>query len=72
MELVLVLAEPGPPNNGSYEYGEQTTPEELMDAVYKKVYECFASGHDPVHKNVRKILDMCFLGLSLHEQLRYV
>ena len=65
--LVLVVAEPGDPHVGESHPGE---PEAALASVYDYAYRCYASGKDLYHRNVRRILDLCFPGLSFDEQMR--
>ena len=62
VELVLVYAEPGNPHDGEVHTG--------IESTVSYTYECFKSGTDLFHRNVRILLDMCFPGLSFDDQLR--
>lgn len=62
VELVLVFAEPGDPHDGEMHEGQQT--------AYSYATTCFASGKDQFHRNVRKILNLCWPHLSFEQQMR--
>jgi len=64
IELVLVYAEPGDPHAGE-------THEGLLSA-YDYSTQSFILGTDLFHRNVRSILDSCWPGIPLTEQLRRV
>jgi hypothetical protein len=64
VELVLVFAEPGNPHNGEKHSG--------LQSAYDYVMSVFAEGKDLFHRNVRKILDSCWPGMSFQEQMRKV
>ncbi len=63
IELVLVVAEPGTP------FGEPRTG---LQSAYDHAMDCFRTQRSPFHRNVRKILDMCWPGASLDDQWRKV
>ncbi|MGE3780782.1 MAG: hypothetical protein AB7F89_26575, partial [Pirellulaceae bacterium] len=63
VRLVLVFAEPGDPRQGEVHSDIDTATEFALSS--------FESGVSPFHQNVRRILDLCFPGLSFREQMRY-
>lgn len=62
VELVLLVAEPGDPR-----YGEA---HESIGTAYDYAMSSFRTGRDPFHKNVRKILELCWTDLSFEDQMR--
>lgn len=62
VELVLVFAEPGDPQEGECHTG--------LESAYRYTTLCFATGKDLFHRNVRKILAMCWPTLSVEQQMR--
>ena len=64
VELVLVFAEPGDPHEGEHHVGIET--------AYRYATFGFSTGKDLFHRNVRKILSMCWPTLSFEEQMRKV
>jgi hypothetical protein len=64
VELVLVLAEPGDPHPQERHEGLQTP--------YSYAAVCLATGKDLFHRNVRKILGMCWPDLAFEQQMRKV
>ena len=64
VELVLVFAEPGNPHIGERHCG-------LLSAYYYAML-VLATGKDQFHRNVRKILDSSWPGMSFQEQMRKV
>jgi hypothetical protein len=68
VKLVLVTAEPGDPYPGQH-YEDSGTAEERLDGVCRQTWEYFAHGRDLFHRNLRKILDLCWPGLSFREQM---
>ena len=68
VRLVLVVAEPGDPHVGESHPAE--TPTGVVDSTSSYAYRCFRDGKDQFHRNVRRILDMCFPGMSFDEQMR--
>lgn len=71
VELVLVCAEPGDPQDDESHAPDGSAFEHLRSA-YVYAYDCFKNGKDLFHKNIRRILDSCFPGLSFDYQLRRV
>jgi len=68
VELVLIVAEPGDPHES--ESHVANSPEEFLAAVCRYAYDCFESGTDQYHRNIRYILDRCWPGLTFAEQMR--
>lgn len=62
VELVLVFAEPGDPLPGESHTG--------IESAMEFSLACLRTGATPFHKNTRRILNLCFPGQSLDEQLR--
>jgi hypothetical protein len=62
--LVLVFAEPGDPHEGERHSG--------YESALEHTYRCMRDGQDQFHRNVRRILDMCFEGLPFDRQLEKV
>lgn len=63
VQLVLVVAEPGPPATDEEHSG-------LLQSAYDYAVESFRAAKGVFHQNVRSILDLCWPGLSFDEQLR--
>lgn len=61
VELVLVFAEPGDPQAGEKHSG--------LQSAYDYAMLTFDAGLDQFHRNVRKILDMCWPGMPFQEQM---
>jgi uracil-DNA glycosylase len=67
VQLVLVVAEPGDPQPVErYAAG----PEACLDAAYGYAYEALRTGLDVFHRNLRRVLDLCWPATSFEEQLR--
>lgn len=64
IELVLVFAEPGDPHEGERHTG--------LESTYAYATFGFGTGKDLFHRNVRKILNLCWPALSFEEQMRRV
>jgi len=64
VRLLLVCAEPGNPHE--LENHSRITP---LDSVTEYAFYCFRDGKDLFHRNVRKILDMCFPGRPFETQM---
>jgi len=62
VELILVFAEPGDPHIGEHHDG--------LESAYESATVAFANGRDLFHRNVRKILEMCWPALSFEQQMR--
>lgn len=68
IELVLLIAEPGDPY--SSERHEGSNPIEFIDDVCSYAFAQYERGTDLIHRNMRGILDRCWPGQTLREQLR--
>src|SRR6266851_6777743 len=68
VRLVLVVAEPGDPHPGETHFANATVGGRL-DSAYAYAYECFKSGKDLFHRNVRQILDLCWPDLHFDAQM---
>ena len=62
VELVLVFAEPGDPQPGESHTG--------LESAYEYATLGFGNGKDLFHRNVLRILGMCWPELSFEQQLR--
>ena len=62
VELILLVAEPGDPRYGEAHEGLRTAYDYAMNSL--------RTSRDPFHKNVRKILDLCWPGLCFEDQMR--
>ncbi|MFJ4192797.1 hypothetical protein [Pseudomonas sp. NPDC089534] len=62
VQLVLVFAEPGNPN--------ETEKHQSIDTALEYTYQCMAHGTDLFHRNVRHILNLCFPNDSFDRQLQ--
>jgi len=71
VEVVFIVAEPGDPHP-SEAYEAEASPFEKLSRVYQYVYQCFETGHDQFHRNVRDILRLCWPHLAFHEHMRRV
>lgn len=69
IQLVLLVAEPGNPQ-WDEQYPEDLPPVETLAACCRFVYSQFEDRRDLFHRNIRYILDLCWPGLSLRDQLR--
>jgi len=70
VELVLVLAEPGePPEEGATPMPEGE-PGAIIDQNATRVGCSFRDGKSVFHRNVRYLLDQCWLELTFEEQMR--
>lgn len=67
VRLVLVVAEPGDPHEGESHPAE---PAAALESTFQYSYRCLQTGKDLYHRNIRRILDMCFPGMSFDEQMR--
>jgi len=65
--LVLVMAEPGDPHPEEVHAEE---PDAALQSTYDYSCQCYQKGRDLFHRNVRKILDLCFPGMSFDDQMR--
>lgn len=64
VELVLVFAEPGDPQEGESHTG--------FESAYEYAAFSFETGKDQFHRNVRYILDSCWPGISFEQQMHKV
>ncbi|MFH1811881.1 MAG: hypothetical protein ABIJ09_24295 [Pseudomonadota bacterium] len=71
VKLVLVVAEPGNPYPGD-SHDTSGGPTAMVERMSRIVLELYQRGHDLYHRNMSFILDGCFPGESLVEQLRKV
>ena len=71
VRLVMVLAEPGAPHDEET-YDPSQEREGLLAAFCTHSFACFRDGHDLFHRNQREVIDHCFPGMSLEEQLKCV
>jgi hypothetical protein len=71
VEVVFIVAEPGDPHS-SEAYEADASPYEKLSCVFQYVYQCFETGHDQFHRNVRDILGSCWPNLVFHDQMRRV
>jgi hypothetical protein len=69
VRLVLVCAEPGDPHNGENHEADGTA-DGRLDSACRAAWNCFASGKDLFHRNIRHILSLCWPGLDVIEQMR--
>jgi hypothetical protein len=74
IRLILVTAEPGDPADGEKYHG---SPDEMLHASMSMLIKCLREDNlrrngkaARFHKNLRKILDLCWPGDSLEDQLR--
>ena len=67
IELVLVVAEPGEPVEG-----RDSISGDPMDLVYYDAMHSFRTGRDLFHRNVRKILELCWPGMPFDLVMRKV
>lgn len=66
VELILVTAEPGDPIAGErYLAGDLAAPMQWSE-------QSLRHPPTPFHQNIRRILNLCFPGLSLDQQMRHV
>ena len=64
------LAEPGDPHP-TESHAQNSTPEDLFAATSQYSYQCFETGKDQFHRNVRSILNLCWPHLTFKEQMRH-
>jgi hypothetical protein len=65
------VAEPGDPHP-SEAYAADASPLEKLARVFQYVYQCFETGHDQFHRNVRALLGLCWPHLAFPDQMRCV
>ena len=68
VELVLLIAEPGNPYATERHAGSK--PIEFIESVCAYAFEQYDRRTDLIHRNLRGILDRCWPGQTLREQLR--
>ena len=76
VEVVMVLAEPGPPkdtkpNSEKYEHSDDD-PKATLERVVKFVYGCYDEAIGPPHNHVRWFLECRYGRMPFDEQLRRV
>ena len=67
VQLVLVASEPGDPHPREQHPCGAT---DAFQSAYDYAYECFRSGRDLFHRNIRLILDLCWPGEDFDTQMR--
>ena len=70
VELVLVGAEPGDPYTWE-DYGSGD-PTSQLETAYRNAYECFRSGPDRYHQNMRRLMGLCWPADSFDTHMRRV
>ena len=70
VELVLVGAEPGDPHASESHAGRDARAQ--LQSAYDYAYECFRSGTDLYHRNMRLVLHLCWPKAPFEEQMRKV
>lgn len=68
LSLVLLIAEPGNPYSSERHAG--SNPTEFIESVSAYAFEQYERRTDLIHRNMRGILDRCWPGQILREQLR--
>lgn len=68
VRLVLVAAEPGDPH--PTETHPEAPPDAALESSWNYAYSCYRDGKDLFHRNIRRILNLCFPGMSFDEQMR--
>ena len=69
IELVLLVAEPGNPQPGESHVITGNAREDLQK-ICAYVYQHYENGTDLFHRNIRYILNICWPGLDLYQQLK--
>jgi hypothetical protein len=69
VRLILVCAEPGDPHAEESHEGGGTAPGRLESAS-RYAWEGFKTGKDQFHRNVRKVLDLCWPDSDFDTQMR--
>lgn len=69
VRLVPVCAEPGDPHI-SESHESDGSPDGHLASVNRYAWGCFATGKDLFHRNVRRLLDLCWPGSSFEDQMR--
>ena len=62
----------GPQPSRGYAAHSGRSPEETFVAASAYVYQCYKTGRDLFHRNIRRILVLCFPGLEFDQQMRQV
>jgi len=70
VRLVLVCAEPGNPHFLEKHVGDGT-PDGMLQSVSDYAWQCFEKGPDLFHRNIRRILDLCWPGVPFQDQMRW-
>ena len=68
VKLVLVCAEPGNPHI-SENHEADGTANGIFESVCEYVWSCFSTGKDLYHRNIKKILDLCFPKQTFDDQM---
>jgi hypothetical protein len=67
VRLVLVVAEPGDPH---VDEAHSVSPASaVIVSAYDYAYRYFRDGKDQFHRNIRRILDLCFPDISFDQQM---
>lgn len=69
VRLVLVCAEPGDPHD-SESHESDGSPAGYLASANSYAWECFATGKDLFHRNVRTLLDLCWPDSTFEDQMR--
>lgn len=70
VELVLVFSEPGDPHPGERHSGPERA--DKLESAYKYATKVCREQRDLFHRNIRKVLDLCWPGVPFAEQTRKV
>jgi len=65
----LVCAEPGDPHPNE-NHGRTPQPDGYLNSAYSYAWDCFITGKDLFHRNIRDILDLCWPNTSFEEKMR--
>jgi hypothetical protein len=68
VEVVFIVAEPGD-LHPSEAYEADVSPFEKLSRVFQYVYQCFETGYDQFHRNLRNVLGLCWPHLTFHDQM---
>ena len=68
VKLVLVGAEPGDPHSGESHAAEE--PSAQFQSAYNYAGQCFHSGTDLYHRNMRLVLEMCWPDETFEQHMR--
>jgi len=69
VRLVLECAEPGDPHS-SEAHENDGSPEGQLASVNRYAWECFSTGRDLFHRNVRTLLNHCWPEATFEEQMQ--